>query len=221
MCKPRGTLWEIWQSNQSWFPPVWFKSSVASCLQFVHFCFPAAHSAVPSQSTLLPSHPPCSPISIHPSALTFSTAPLPAHPPCCPQPIHPSVLISSNQLLPLHPPHWSQITHPTPLPPINCQIQLLLNRLCVEREKWDRDWNSESPVLLVPQPCRWSKPKLDTKTVHTWLYGGHKGQYMAGTEESTWWAQRTVHGGPKGWYMVDSKESTWQAQRTVHGGHKW
>lgn len=192
------------------------KSSVASCLQFVHFCFPATHSAVPSLSTLPPSHPPCSPISVHPSAPTFSTAPLPAHPPCCPNhpPIcshlkHPAAPTPPTTLIPNHPPYFSAT-------PQLSDSAAPKQAMCAKRKM--RRKLKESPVSLVPQPCRWSKPELDTKTVHTSLHGGHKGQYMVGTKDSTWRTQRTVHGGPKGWYMVNSKDSTWQTQMIIHDG---
>ena len=50
------------------------------------------------------------------------------------------------------------------------------------------------------------------RTVH----GGHWGEYMVGTKDSTWRTQRMVHGGLKGKYMAGTKDSTWRTQMIIH-----
>lgn len=184
--------------------PLLFPGNPLCCTQPVH--------PSPISPTLFPHiHPPQRPYFFNFTTPSPSTLLPPTHPPICSHLKQAAAPTPPTTLIPNHPPYFSA-THQlsdsaTPQQDV-CGKRKMRQRL------------KESPVLLVPQPCRWSKPKLDTKTVHTSLYGGHKGQYMAGTEESTWRAQRTVHGGHKGWCMVDSKESTWQAQRTVQGRHK-
>ena len=106
MCKPRGTLWEIWQSNQSWFPPVWFWSPA-----WLVVC--SLSTSVSRQPTLLyPASPPF-------SHLTHPVPPYPSTP--APllfqlhhsQPIHPVAPNPSTHLFSSQATSCSHSTHHT------------------------------------------------------------------------------------------------------------
>ena len=93
------------------------KSSVASCLQFVHFCFPAAHCCTqpvhpsPISPTLFPHiHPPQRPYFFNCTTPSPSTLLPPTHPPICSHLKQPAAHTPPTTLIPNHPP-YSSATH--------------------------------------------------------------------------------------------------------------